>query len=297
MNPWATPAPFRAFHIAGDLRSRRCAGLGRQPDGQERLAWRRRSASPSRRLAGYEDGTGSGVIALDRRRQGRARRRIDQPDGAVRDRAAGEQREPRGPCDLSGISIVTAVRGTRRLDVDRSYKDGQGKSTTSRFIASLAGARVGGRRKSVGNILKRSRIGAVANHYFRAATFATGPGAPGNPYPCMTWESSRFFCQSPESRSWTKRSWPPFLVPPPACASHDCARHRAFGRRRAWRSSARISTRLDADAHAPEEPIAGDLSEFAEPYGKPRQEEAFDRSRIWERGGASPPSLRAQAMS
>ena len=61
------------------------------------------------RLAGYEDVNDAerpgarSRDAVDRRRQGgRTRRRIDQPDGALRDRAVSERREPRRPRGLVG---------------------------------------------------------------------------------------------------------------------------------------------------------------------------------------------------
>ena len=61
------------------------------------------------RLAGYEDVNDADRLGRDPAmrwivggKAGRARRGIDQPDGAVRDRAAGEQRESRGPCGPVG---------------------------------------------------------------------------------------------------------------------------------------------------------------------------------------------------
>ena len=95
---------FGADSIGG-----RCPG--RQPDGQERLAWASSVCFASlsmaaSRIRGCERRRASRARsrdALDRRRQGgRTRRRIDQPDGALRDRAVSERREPRRPRGLVG---------------------------------------------------------------------------------------------------------------------------------------------------------------------------------------------------
>ena len=67
-------------------------------------------------------------------------RGIDQPDGAVRDRAAGEQREPRGPVGDDGIDRVHDHDPPRRvvLDMDSSVSPTFGEQESTILITATS---------------------------------------------------------------------------------------------------------------------------------------------------------------